>query len=197
LPLIDLDNSTKFIGRIGVVENFDEWVDERVIDGALLNVDQNPCLYQWICADGVNKPFAFSDDEALYINHNCPLSLVSKMRFTTVLQTDSVLEYHTDDTVRRVDESVEGQTTVTSWIGEKLPLAEGETEYPLGNDDGFLFDGAEPAWSYAYDICLAGDDLSSEFCSRTEAPIDGGDDPVDPVDSEDPVPVLPCGYTPE
>ena len=166
MPLSDLDNSTKFIGRIGQVESFDAWVDERVIDGALLNVDQNPCLYQWICADGVNKPFAFSDDEALYINHNCPSSLVHKIRFDTVLQDDNVLEYHNDPTVRVVDDSVDGQTSVSSWIGAKEPLAEGESTLPFGNDDGFLFEGLEPSWSYGYYVCLAGDDLSSEFCER-------------------------------
>jgi len=169
----DLDNSTKFIGRVRHSESFDAWVDTRVIDGALLNVDQNPCLYQWICADGVNKPFQFSDDEALYVNHNCPESLVHKIRFDTTLQADNVLEYHTDDTVRTVDDSVDDQLTIKSWIGAKNPLADGETVYPLGNDDGFLFEGSEPAWSYGYHVCLAGDDLTSEFCSRP-APIDGG-----------------------
>jgi len=88
---VDLENSSKFIGRIGISQTFDEWVDEREIDGAFLNVDQNPCLYQFICADGVNKPFPFSDDEALYVNHNCPSSLVHKIRFDITLDTDTVL----------------------------------------------------------------------------------------------------------
>lgn len=63
---------------------------------------------------------------------------------------------------------------VKTWIDEKKPLAEGETEYPLGNDDGFLFDGAEPTWRYGYHICLAdAEDLESEFCKRTEVVIPG------------------------
>jgi hypothetical protein len=168
LLLTDIENSTKLIGRVGVSITFDDWVDERVVDGALLDVNQNPCLFQWICADGVNRPFPYSEDEALYVQHNCPISLVHKIRFDTTLAGDNVLQYHTDDTVRIVDDSVDGVTFISSWIGEKKALAEGETEYPLGNDDGFLFDGAEPEWTYAYNICLAGDDLTSEFCTRPE-----------------------------
>ena len=61
-----------------------------------------------------------------------------KIRFDTSLKAD-VLEYHLDDTVRIVDNSVSGEPFVQSWISEKKDLAEGETEYPLGNDDGFLF----------------------------------------------------------
>ena len=87
------------------------------------------------------------------------------MRFDTRLDGDNVRVYHDDDTVRAVDAITEpGKLTISSWI--RVPKSD-DTAEDLGNDDGFLFEGDEPEWSFAYQVCLTGaDDLDSDRCTR-------------------------------
>ena len=114
------------------------------------------------------------------IQHNCSSDIVHSMKFTTNLPGTNVKQYHTDDQVRTVDDSVEGELTITSYL--RHPKND-DTVDLLQNDDGFLFDGEEPEpWTYKYDICLTGDaDLDGERCARQEAPVD--------PEPEDPTPV--------
>ena len=87
--------------------------------------------------------------------HNCPHSLVHSMRFDTKLDTESVKQFHTDESVRKVDATSEpGSLIVSSWLTHpKTEPMDGLDQ----NDDAFLFDGEEPSWSFAYDICLTSD----------------------------------------
>ena len=159
---VDVENSTKFVGRVNALKTFDEWVDDERPQPD--DVDLNPCSFQWLCAFpwGAERVY-----EALYIAHSCPTFFVHTMRFNALLQGENISMFHTDETVRRVEEEQgpnNDWTLVNSFI--KLPKND-STANELANDDAYLFDEAgEPDWTYAYFICLAWEDCDTEEFNR-------------------------------
>lgn len=87
---VDVDNSSKMIGRVGLGQFFDPWVNRQV--PTPVNPDEHPCLYEFI---GEELGFRDIVRAAYAVTQNCPSELVESIDFEIVVpKADHVL--HSD-----------------------------------------------------------------------------------------------------